>query len=87
MITVKTDPRVKKEIQKFSENIGVSLSALTNALYKKVIREREIDLTDSYVPNKKTGKQILKAREDYRKGKNYAGPFRTVDEMRRYLES
>lgn len=87
MITVKTDPKVKKEMQKFSENIGVSLSALTNAFYKKTIRERYVDFSDILIPNEQTGRQIKKAQADYRAGKNIVGPFHGVDEMMRHLEA
>ena len=86
MITIKTDPKVKKEIQKFSENVGVSLSALTNAMYKKIIRERVIDLSDVYyVPNKKTAHEIKQAEKDFRAGKNISPVFDNADDMVAYL--
>lgn len=87
MITVKTDPKVKKEIQKFSENIGISLSALTNAFYKKVIRERHVDFSDSYVPNEKTGRALLRARQDYREGRNISPTFDNAKDAIAYLRS
>ena len=86
MITIKTDPKVKKEIQIFSENVGVSLSALTNAMYKKIIRERVIDLSDVYyVPNKKTAREIKQAEKDFRAGKNISPVFDNADDMVAYL--
>ena len=87
MITIKTDPKVKKEIQKFSENIGISLSALTNAMYKKIIRERQIDLSDAYILNKKTAREIAEAEKDFREGKNISPLFNNAEDAIAYLRA
>lgn len=87
MITVKTDPKVKKEMQKFSEHIGVSLSALTNAFYKKTIREGRVEFVASERMTPKLEQSLAAIEKDIRAGKNLVGPFSTVEELRLSLES
>ncbi len=87
MINIKTDPKLKEQIQQFSENVGISLSTLTTVMYKKIIRERHIDLTDAHVPNKKTARQLEKAEKDFHMGRNISPVFDNAKDAIAYLRT
>lgn len=45
VITVKIDPKLKKDAQKMADEFGVSLSALIHALLKNVVRTKTLILS------------------------------------------
>ena len=73
--SVKLDTDVKKQAAGLAADLGLSLSAVVNAMLKQFIDERRI--TFSKVPkfNPKMAKEIRALRRDVRQGENLVGPF------------
>ena len=45
-ISIRTDPKTKKEAEKIANNLGFKLSTLLNAYLKKLVRTKEIRFSD-----------------------------------------
>lgn len=86
LINIKTDVEVKRGIQKIAEELGIPLSTIVNAYFKRLLRERRVDFALPLRPNKKTTKLLRQAHEDYKKGKNISPVFETAEEMDAYLD-
>jgi len=86
-IIVKTEPKVKKDAVQVAREMGVPLSVLVNAQLKNLIRDRKVTLSAPYKMTPRLEKIIEKVEKDRKIGKNMAGPFSSVSEMRAYLES
>ena len=86
-LIVKTDPDVKEGITRFAAELGMPVSVLVNISLKNLIREKQINLSLPYKMTPYLEKVIAKVERDRKKGLNMAGPFKTVAEMRSYLES
>lgn len=87
LINIKTDVEVKRGIQKIAQELGIPLSTIVNAYFKRLLRERRVDFALPLRPNKKTAKLLRQAREDYKKSKNISPVFETAAEMDAYLDS
>lgn len=87
LISIKTDIEVKRGIQRIAEELGIPLSTIINAYFKRLLRERRVDFVLPLQPNKKTVKLLRQAHEDYKKGRNISPAFETAEEMDAYLNS
>jgi addiction module RelB/DinJ family antitoxin len=87
LISIKTDVEVKQGIQRIAEELGIPLSTIINAYFKRLLRERRVDFVLPLQPNKKTARLLRQAYEDYKKGKNISPVFETAEEMNAYLDS
>lgn len=85
VLSIKIDPKVKKEAEKVAEELGFSISAIVNASLKNLSRTKSISYSIPEVPNAMLKKAIAEARRDRKKGKNY-GPF-TLEESEAFLKS
>lgn len=83
---IKTDKVLKNRAQKLAKEMGLPLGTLVNNYLKSFVIAREVTFT-SPMPNKKTIKAIEEARRDIKAGKNLSGPFNTVAEMMKSLNS
>ncbi len=87
LISIKTDVEVKRGIQEIAEELGIPLSTIVNAYFKRLLRERRVDFSLPLRPNKKTAKLLREAHEDYKKGRNISPIFKSAEEMDAYLDS
>lgn len=87
LISIKTDVEVKRGIQRIAEELGIPLSTIINAYFKRLLRERRIDFVLPLQPNKKTAQLLRQAHEDYKRGRNISPVFETAEEMNAYLDS
>ncbi|MEI8062422.1 MAG: hypothetical protein WCG97_03980, partial [bacterium] len=77
---------LKVKAQKLAKEMGLPLGTLLNNYLKQFIIDREVTFT-SPMPNKKTRLAIEQARRDIKAGENLAGPFDTVKDMMKSLNS
>lgn len=77
-ILIKTDPRVKQEAQKTAKELGLSLSAVLNALLKQFIQSKTITFSQfEEEPSEYLLKEMKQARENRKAGKG--SPLFTSD--------
>lgn len=82
-ITIRTDKAVKEAAQGLFRELGLDLSTAINMFLRKSVQEERIPFMVEKKPNRKT-RRALKRVE---KGKGLVGPFNTVEEAMKYLES
>ena len=87
LINIKTDPEVKKNVQKLAEELGFSLSDVINASLRNFLRTREVTFSSIPRMTPELEKLIGKAREDFKKKKNISGPFSSAEEMNAHLDA
>lgn len=87
VINIKADKEVKTKAQKIAKELGVPLSTVINAYLKEFIRNREVRLSLEPRLRPEIEKILKKASEDFKKGRNIVGPFKTAGEAMRYLNS
>lgn len=69
ILNIKTDKKLKAEAQNLAEELGVSLTAVVNAMLKQFVREKEIVLTaNPHHPNKALTAAIQEARVHHTAG-------------------
>lgn len=82
---IKTKKDLKVQAQNLAREMGLPLSTLVNNYLRNFIIERQV-IFNAPMPNKKTIRAIEEARKELRAGKT-AGPFNSVDEMMKSLNS
>lgn len=87
VINVKTEKDVKKNAQKVAEELGLSLSTVINAYLKQFVRNKEVHFTAAYRMSPELEKFLGRVEKDIAKGKNFAGPFSSGEDMDRWLNS
>ena len=83
---IKMDKGLKTKAQNLAKEMGLPLGTLVNNYLKTFVIDRQVVFT-APMPNKKTIKAIEEARRDIKTGKNLVGPFNTVKEMMKSLNS
>lgn len=82
---IKTNKALKEKAQKLAKEMGLPLGTLVNNYLRSFIVDRQA-VFNAPIPNKKTAVAIESARKEYKAGKT-AGPFNSVDEMMKSLNS
>lgn len=75
IITLKIDPKVKKEAKVFASSLGFSLSSLINGLLVDVVRTGEVSLgydNRPEVPNARLARTLRESQADYKAGRGYS---------------
>ncbi|MBI2051980.1 type II toxin-antitoxin system RelB/DinJ family antitoxin [Candidatus Roizmanbacteria bacterium] len=85
VINIKTEKKLKKQVQGIASDLGVSLSALINVYLRQLVRTRRLELDLGEEPSNYLRSVIRKANENYRKGKT-SPAFRTGEEAVKWLE-
>ncbi len=83
VINLKTDPVLKKTVQKIADELGVSVSAVLNNELQRFARERSVTFELAEVPNAKTAKLMEQSRRQIAAGDYYA--FETEEESSEFL--
>ena len=68
LLSIKTDPDTKAELQSFAKELGVSSTALVNMVIKQTLRDRSVKLEAPLTPTPYLQKLMKEAEEDYTKG-------------------
>ena len=87
LISIKTNKEVKENAQKLAAELGLSLSDVVNASLRNFIRTREVRVSATPHMTLELEKLVGKAEDDFKKGKNVAGPFSGTEEMDAYLDA
>lgn len=85
LITVKTDKTLKKAVQEFAEEIGISMGTLVNSFFRQIVRDRKINFSVSETPNSYLRSVIVEAEKEYSEGKLQG--FNSVGELMKELRS
>ena len=83
---IKTDKALKVKAQKLAKEMGLPLGTLVNNYLKTFVIERQVIFT-APIPNKATIRAIEQSRRDRKTGKNMSGPFDSVKELMKSLNS
>ncbi|MFZ1249750.1 MAG: type II toxin-antitoxin system RelB/DinJ family antitoxin [Candidatus Saccharimonadales bacterium] len=85
VINLKTDPALKKAVQKIADELGVSISAVLNNELHRFARERRVTFEIPEVPNAQTAKRMEKSRKEFQAGDYHK--FETNDEALDFLHN
>lgn len=83
----KTDKRLKEEAHAVVREMGIPLSAYLNAQLRELVNTRRVVFDAPMMPNAKTARQLQRALEDIKAGKNVSGPFDSGKELDDHLMS
>lgn len=84
--SVRTDPVLKKQVDLFLENVGMSMSTAINLYLRKIVLEQRIPFEISLPPlSPESHAALLEAEELKKPGGGKV--FKTVDELREDLLS
>lgn len=73
IINIRTQTNVKVQLQKVSEELGLTVSALINGLIKQVIRTKRVEFeARPEIPNASMIKMLKESEEDYKNGDFYS---------------
>jgi addiction module RelB/DinJ family antitoxin len=86
IINIKTDKEIKKNAQKLSKELGLSLTDVINAALRNFIRTREVHF--SAVPRMIPEFEYLidQVEKDIKEEKNLSPSFSSIDEIKTRLD-
>ena len=85
MLNIKMESKLKRELKKTADTMGLPVSALINNAARRIVAEQLVVFQTPLVPNEKTGKFLKKALKDIKARKNLSPIFETMEEMISYL--
>ena len=86
VLSIKIDKKIKEQAQKLAKAMGLNLSQIANASYKKFIRNREFTFTDSYTMTPYLENVVREAQRDYDASKNISPAFSSAEDAIKWLE-
>ena len=86
VINIKTDPKLKKEIQEVAKELRLPVGTIINAYLRELVRERRVVFSAPPALNQCTKRLLESIDKDIRAGKNADGPF-SPQEAIEYLDS
>lgn len=81
-ITIRTNSGVKRETQEIFDALGLDIGAAVNIFLRQVIIHHGLPFRVSLEPNAETQRAI----EDALNGKEFHGPFYSVEELMKDLD-
>ena len=84
--SVRTDPVLKKQVDLFLENVGMSMSTAINLYLRKIVMEQRIPFDISLPQLSPESQAALREAEELKKP-GVGKVFKTVDELREDLLS
>ncbi len=87
IINIKTDIEVKENSQKIARDLGLPLSSVINMFLREFIRSRSISFSTIPKMTSYLEKILGKVENDLKEGKNLHGPFKSPEEMDKFLDS
>lgn len=85
VINIKTDPKLKKDVQRVAQELGLPVGTIINALMRDIVRERRIVFAAPPALNRRTQRLLQSIDRDIKAGKNADGPF-SPEEAAAYLK-
>lgn len=85
IMTVKTEPELKRRAEKFARGAGMSLSDIVNLSLRQTVDLGRIVIEESLMPNAKTAKSLDASLKNIKTGKNLSPVFKTAAAMDAYL--
>ncbi len=85
VINFNTDPKVKRELIKTVDAMGLTLSIALNHAIRKIITEKRIEFTTPEIPNARLRRAFRDARKEYATGKMKV--YKTHEELEKHLLS
>lgn len=85
LVSIKLDSKIKKEAQSIAEELGLTLSAVMNAILREFVRTREIHVGVGLQPTPYLERIIREAERDLREGKNISPVFDNAKDAISYL--
>lgn len=82
-LTIRVEPKLKKSVEQKLNDMGITMAQAINMYFK------QIDMTDSIpftIKRYTYSAETLKAMENTKNEKNLIGPFKTVTEMKAYID-
>ena len=86
IITIKTEPELKRRADEFARATGMSLSGVVNLSLRQVVNLGRIVIEKPLVPNAKTAKKLRVSLTDIKAGKHLSPVFNSASEMDAYLD-
>lgn len=87
VINIKVDKDIKEKASRTARQMGLPLSTVVNAFLRQFITERSVTFSIPLKPTKWLQKLLRETEKDWENGKNYEGPFYTVEEFMKDLKS
>jgi addiction module RelB/DinJ family antitoxin len=72
VINIKTDKKVKQEVQKVARELGLPLGTIINAYLRELVREKRVVFSVPPTPNKRLQTLLRKIRSEKQKRKKLA---------------
>ena len=86
IINIKTDVKIKKEAQKISSELGLSLSSAINGFLKQMIRDKKVFFSlDESSPSEYLLSSVANAKKERKSGNFYK--FKNNEEALNFLDS
>ena len=85
VINVKTDPKLKQDVKKVAQELGLPVGTILNAYMRDLVRERRVVFSVPPALNRRTQRLLQSIDRDIRAGKNADGPF-SPEEAVAYLK-
>lgn len=86
ILNIKTDKAVKLGAKRAAEELGMPLGTIINAFLRQLARDKEVSFSVPYKPTAFLTRILGEAEREWKAGKT-AGPFATVADLRKSLES
>jgi addiction module RelB/DinJ family antitoxin len=86
LLNIKTDKEVKLGAQLAAGELGLPLGTIINAFLRQLARDKEVSFSVPYKPTPYLVRVLAEAEREWKAGK-VAGPFATVADLRKSLES
>lgn len=75
IINIKTDKKLKAELKKVTQKLGLPLGTIINAYLRELVREQRVVFSAPPALNQCTKRLLQSIDKDIRAGKNADGPF------------
>ncbi|MBI2034931.1 MAG: type II toxin-antitoxin system RelB/DinJ family antitoxin [Candidatus Levybacteria bacterium] len=85
VINIKTNPATKARAQEVAKELGLSLSAVVNALLHDLIKSKKLSVSAGERPSKYLISVMKQAEKNWKKG-NHSPVFKTGEEAVAWLE-
>ena len=87
VLHIKPDLEAKENAQKLAKKMGLNLSDVINASLRNFIRTREVIFSDAPQMTPQFERYLEGIEEDIKYHRNIVGPFKTPEEMDKFLDS
>lgn len=87
ILTIRTEPTVKKQAQKVAESLGFSLSTLVNAYLRSFLKTKTVHFQESYEPTPYLKRILKQTQKDIKEGKNISPAFDNAKDAIAYLDA